>query len=679
MSQLTRTAGLGFALLASGCVKDAPVAEVKPATPPAAKVEAKPEPKKPEFNVLSRTDFNRKAQELFLPLFWSADRNNNKSLDADELAVLWGPQNAVRELYVNGKEFTPKFGEIYQRMQKAPDFTGLSPEEKARREAVLLELSQGRPTLIETDLSAASAEDKAIAEHVFNAAVILERIYAKQLGTFELLAKIPADDVASQSLFHRNQGPWCAAPKTEKDPNCSALAEKPKHISGLYPADIQADPKFCATLEKEKNGKALMDHFSTVERDGKGFKAVPYNVAFAAESESIAKELDAAAAAITSADEAGFKAYLTATAAGFRTNNWEPSNETWAALGVNNSKWYLRIAPDEVYYEPCAWKAGYAVNFSRINKDSIAWQKKLEPVKAEMEGALATLAGAPYKARDVKFKLPDFIDVILNSGDQRNPHGATIGQSLPNWGAVAAKGGRTVAMTNLYTDSDSQEALKNQMSSIFCAESMKRATTDAKAAVMSTVLHEAAHNLGPSHEYKVKGKEDDEIFGGPLASTMEELKAQTASLYFSEWLVTKNLLTKEEAEQAHLRDVAWAIGHISRGMYSADGKPKNYSQLASIQMGTLFKAGALSWKAEEKATNGTDVGCLEVDFAKWVPTVNTLAGRVLKAKGSGDKKGAEAMVKELVDAKDDWSKMKDTLSERWLRAPKATFVYSVKK
>ena len=40
------------------------------------------------------------------------------------------------------------------------------------------------------------------------------------------------------------------------------------------------------------------------------------------------------------------------------------------------------------------------------------------------------------------------------------------------------------------------------------------------------MLHEAAHNLGPAHEYKVKGKTDDQVFGGPLASTLEELKAQ---------------------------------------------------------------------------------------------------------------------------------------------------------
>ena len=85
----------------------------------------------------------------------------------------------------------------------------------------------------------------------------------------------------------------------------------------------------------------------------------------------------------------------------------------------------------------------------------------IQSVKNDLEQALAKLAGPPYKARQVSFHLPDFIDVVLNAGDSRSPHGATIGQSLPNFGAVANEGrGRTVAMTNFYTDPDSRATLR---------------------------------------------------------------------------------------------------------------------------------------------------------------------------------------------------------------------------
>ena len=177
----------------------------------------------------------------------------------------------------------------------------------------------------------------------------------------------------------------------------------------------------------------------------------------------------------------------------------------------------------------------------------------------------------------------------------------------------------------------------------------------------------------------MKGKKDDDLFGGPLAATMEELKAQSSALFFTWWLVDKKLLTEDEAKHATLRDIVWAFGHISRGMYDGAGHPKPYSQLASIQLGSMMKAGALSWKPQEQAANGTDLGCMEIDLAKWKPGVNELAKRVLMAKGKGDKADAEAMKAAFVDAKDEWATLRLTIAERWLRAPKATFVYSVKR
>jgi hypothetical protein len=651
--------------------------EAVPVANSAQAVEATPKPV--EFRALARLDFNQRAQERFVPLFWRSDANGNGALDADELVVLVGPWDATRADFVDGMGFTKRFAETYAALEKPLDDSKLDAAEKARRALLVQELAQGKPTLVETDLSQASDDEKAMYAHLKLAADAIEVLYARQKGTFGMAERIPADDVVSRAVFHRNQSPYCAAPMTEKEDACTAVVPRPPRVVGLYPEKLQADPKFCAVLEKQKNKKELMDHFSVVVEDGAGYKAVPFAQAWKGDMEAVAKELDAAAAALKSPEEEAFRKYLAAAAAAFRTNDFEPADEAWVAMDSTNSKWYARVAPDEVYYEPCAWKAGFALQLARINPESIAWQQKLEPVKQDMERALAALAGPPYKARDVKFKLPDFIDVVLNAGDQRTPHGATIGQSLPNWGKVSEKGGRTVVMTNLYTDADSRETLGEQMKSLFCSATFALGTTDPKPALMSVVLHEAAHNLGPSHDYAVKGKKDDDVFGGPLAATMEELKAQTSALYFSWWLAEKGVVSKDDATKAAVRDVAWAFGHISRGMYAANGQPRNYSQLASIQLGTAFKAGALTWKQEEPAANGKDRGCFELDLEKWKTAVDGLAKRVLMAKSKGDKKDAERMKADFVDAKDEWAGLRDVIAERWLRAPKATFVYAVKQ
>ena len=267
----------------------------------------------------------------------------------------------------------------------------------------------------------------------------------------------------------------------------------------MYPQEMLGNDKFCDELGKEAD-KKLMDPFTVVrKKDGK-LAAVPYTEEYKSDMTAVSTLL-ARAAEDLDPKEAALKAYLLAASKAFLDNDWVPADEAWAKMGVDNSKWYLRIGPDETYEEPCNTKALFHVSFALINQKSLFWQKKLDPLKTDMENELAKLAGGPYKARKVSFKLPDFIDVALNAGDARPAFGATIGQSLPNFGPVANEGrGRTVAMTSFYTDPDSIAALKETSESLLCKDTMAVYTTDAGPQLMSTVLHEAAHNLGPAHQ-----------------------------------------------------------------------------------------------------------------------------------------------------------------------------------
>ena len=678
-----RTAfGWAFLVLLAACEPKATGAQ----SPPLAPVEKAPlehQAAPPtasdngDFGRVPRLDFNRLAVEHNLPFFWRSDSNADGTLQPNELVVTWSHTAHTRAEFVDaGQRFTPAFSALYEQLSRPDVVDGFSPEELERRAAVRLELAQGRTTLVESDFSKRPPAEKKLVAHVLRVAVSIEQIYAKQKGSWGLEAKLDASDPASAALFFRNQGPECAAPKTERDPDCHALPLAQKPVSGLYPAEIQSDPKFCESLAKQKNKAQLLDHFAIVVKgEAAGtFEAVPYSKAYPSEMATIAAELDAAATDL-GAEEAALKTYLSAAAQSFRDNDWERANRAWVQMGTDNSKYYLRVGPDEVYYEPCAWKAGFALAFARINPDSVEWRKRLEPIKQELEDDLARLAGKPYRARSVGFKLPDFIDIVLNAGDNRPPIGATVGQSLPNWGPVAETGGRTVTMTNLYTDDDSQKAMMDKMSSLYCASSMKLA--DPKPSVMGIVLHEAAHNLGPAHDYPVNGKVDTAIFGGPLAATFEELKAQTAALYLPATLVERHLISQLEADTSHLQEVAWTFGQIGQGMYDPQGKPKNYAQLAAIQLGSLTTGGAVEWKPNEPAANATDRGCYEVHLDKWNASVSALAKQVLQIKARGDKASAEALKKRWVDDEGSFKAQRALIADRWLRSPKSSFVYSI--
>ena len=635
--------------------------------------QAVPAPAVPKvYDALERSTFNQLAVRLNLPLFWAEDKNGNKAIDPDEVrSLLFYP--SFTSWVKDGKldaELDLAYSSMLASIHAAPP--ELSPAEAARRSLVLEELDQARPTLVYTDLRSLPAGEKKAMREILAAALEVDRIHAMQNGMAALTARLP-DDPASRSLFRRNWGPKCVATKTEKNPACSSIPGAPKPIVDVYPASLQDDPKFCASLEARKDAKDLLAPFVVVREQGKELVGVKYSDAYAAPMQAVALHLEAAAGAL-GADEKPFADYLLAAAKSFRDNDWERADEAWSKMNGQNSKYYLRIGPDETYWEPCSQKAGFHVSFAHINKESLAWQNRLRPLQQEMETKLAKLIGWPYTERKVAFHLPDFIDVIFNAGDSRNPIGATVGQSLPNWGRVANESrGRTVAMSNLYTDADSLRMRREQATSLLDKDAVAGLADDPANALLGTILHEATHNLGPSHEYKFQGKTDSLAFGGGLSSMMEELKAQTGALYLLELLKAKGVITPEVQRQSYLDSVTWSFSQISRGMWTESGQRKPYSQLAAIQLGFLMDQGAISWDESAQAANGKDRGAFKVVFEKLPAACEKLMKQVATIKARNDKAAAEALAKKYADGD---RIPQSAIAERVLRFQKNSFVYA---
>jgi hypothetical protein len=652
-------------------------------TPPPSRGETSPpQPKKTGFDRLDRPTFNQMAVRLNLGVFWRSDANNNETVEPGEIVDLSFYPPHPR--WVESGKLTDDFVKAYERMVKEAEgkwFQGqkLDPREKARRKLVRKELDQGRPTLVFNDLSKLPEVERKLVAKLLQAAKKIDGLYAKQNGIENLAKKIPAGDTASKSLLRRNWSAECKGPRTEKIEACSAIPGGWKRVVDVYPAEIQKKAGFCEELAKHKKAKELLAPFVVVgkAKDGK-LRAQPYNEVYELYMEPIAKDLEAAAKLLGSPEKSKEKAlisYLTKAAEAFRKNSWFEADEAWAEMSALNSKWYLRVGPDEVYWDPCNRKAGFHLTLARINPESLEWQKKLTKVRQEMEDSLAKMIGAPYRARKVSFQMPDFVDIVINAGDDRKPFGATIGQSLPNWGPVAKKGsGRTIAMSNLYTDPDSLRIHRMKAESLLSSDSMKSFPEKGGLELLGIMLHEAAHNLGPSHEYKVKGKVDDEIFGGPLATVMEELKAQTAALHFVGFLTKKGVIDEKKATEAYVNAILWTFGHISRGMYNTAGKPKPYSQVSAIQVGFLMDEGVMTYDPKAKAANGKDEGCFTLHLDKLPKAAEKLMQLVGRIKAQGDKAKAAELIKKYVDSKLVPQK---AIAERILRYPKASFVYAI--
>lgn len=642
---------------------------------PTASAPAAPAPAAPaarSHRDLDRKTFNAMGVRLNLPVYWASDADGDGEPDPDEVATLLFYPAAPR--WSENGAFTPAFEEAYDQLVAAAKAPPPSGPDAARQALLQKELDEAASVLVRTDLRKADAETKEVVRRILAAAALVDRIYFQQTGAAAVASKV-ADDAASKSVFRRNWGPRCVTPQLERNEACSAAPGGAKVPVDVYPASVQGDTAACKKLEAHPDAKQLLTPFTAVrEKDGK-LTAVSYHLVYGELMNQVAAELSAAADALKDPKEEPFRTYLRAAARGFQTNDWTAADEAWSKMNARNSKYYLRIGPDEVYWDPCSQKAGFHVSFAFIDAASIALQDKLAPVQQQMEDDVAKRIGAPYKARKVTFQLPDFIQMVINAGDSRDAVGATIGQSLPNWGPVANEGrGRTVAMSNLYTDPDSMAVRRQKAASLLSKETMEHYADDPNISILSTVLHEAMHNLGPAHEYTYQGKKDDQAFGGDLASMLEELKAQTGALYFLPFLRDKGVFTEEQVKKAWVDSLVWGLNHVSRGMYTASGQRKAYSQLAAVQIGFLMDEGAITWDPKAKTADGKDDGAFRIDFAKMGPAVDKLMKAVGGIKARNDKAGALALAAKYVDSDKVPQK---AVTERMLRFPQPNFVYAI--
>jgi hypothetical protein len=625
---------------------------------------------------IDRARFNQLALRLNLPLFWATDADGDGQPDVGETRSLLFYPSSGRVLWERDGFFTPDFEEAVERIRAE---NAAAPPSDPRRELVLTELDHAAPTLVDTDLHALPEAHRAFAQHMLVVAGLMDRLYAHQVGMDAMERRVDGSDTASLSLFRRNWGPACEASVVESDARCSAIEGAPHQPVDVYPTELQATEGFCAQLEARPDAQTLLSPFTVVRAGADGaLTAVPYSVAYEEYMRPIARELRAAADAMTDPNETALVTYLRAAATSFETNEWQPADEAWSRMSVRNSQWYVRVAPDETYWEPCSQKAGFHLTFAHIDQGSLVWQDRLSPLRTDMEAALAGLATGEYTAREVSFQLPDFIEIVVNAGDDRDAFGATIGQSLPNWGPVADEGrGRTVAMSNLYTDADSLARRRAQAMSLLDTAAMGPYTDDATPGLLSTILHEATHNLGPAHDYRTPaGQNDSEAFGGQLASMLEELKAQSGALFFIDWLRQRSVIDETQAQQIYVDSIVWAFGHISRGMYTPEGQRKPYSQLAAVQIGVLLDEGALRWDPSATAADGHSQGAFSIDFARLPEACTHLMQRVMHIKATGDRAAAEALAAQYVDGD---RVPHATIVERYRSFPQVSFVYSVEE
>ena len=79
--------------------------------------------------------------------------------------------------------------------------------------------------------------------------------------------------------------------------------------------------------------------------------------------------------------------------------------------------------------------------------------------------------------------------------------------------------------------------------------------------LLSTIMHEIAHGLGPAFAHGISGKVMIREAIGPAYAGLEEAKADVVGMFGLKWLVDHGVLPKEKLEEYYASYVGWNLSH----------------------------------------------------------------------------------------------------------------------
>jgi hypothetical protein len=463
--------------------------------------------------------------------------------------------------------------------QPAPE----TRKEVAVPEAVRIDAMAARfaPVDVTVDLSALPAQEQQALARLVDAAKVMDSLFLRQVwaGNETLLLDLLKDTSpvgrARLHYFLINKGPWSRLDGNE--PFVPGVPAKPAEAN-FYPAGAEKDEveSWLKRLPDAERQRAA-GFFTTIRRAAGGLVAVPYSLEYQGEL-ALAAALLREAAGLTA--QPTLKAFLTARADAFITNDYYASDLAWMAL---DSSIEPTIGPYEVYED--GWFNAKAAFEAFIAVRDEAESQKLAKFGAERQGI------EDHLPIDPKYRNPRLgslspirvVSVVFSAGDG-NRGVQTIAYNLPNDDRVVKeKGTKNVMLVNF-------QAAKFKVVLLPISETVlappDRKDVTFEAFFSHTLMHELMHGLGP-HQINVGGRattvrqELKETY-----SAIEEAKADVSGLFALQYLIDKGTMDKSTERAMYRTFLASAFRSIRFGLTEAHGRG------IAIQLNTLLDAGA---------------------------------------------------------------------------------------
>ncbi len=504
------------------------------------------------------------------------------------------------------------------------------------------------PTTIEADLSNLTERQHKVIEFLTEAAKHADKIFWMQSSADGLNIKDSLEILlqSNDSKYLKdvyeyvtiNYGPYDLIYDGERFIG-EGPDKKPKGAN-FYPPDMTKEEFEKFIKDNPDKKEEMTSQYTVIERFNGGFKAIPYNEAYAGEVRQLVAKMRQAA---EYCDNPSLKKYIEARATAIETDNYYESDLFWMELKDNDID--VIIGPIE-NYEDAIFNYKTAYEAVVMIKDQEA-TKTLKMYHSLIDSLERKLPCDPKYIRESVGggqHILNFVNVVYMGGDCQAGT-KTIACNLPNDPEVRnIKGGKNTMYKNMM-EAKFEKIVIPIGNAILTPE--YAANVDTKAFMDFVTLHEISHSLGRDYVYANEGLSVRNALKERY-SAIEETKADILSMYNNKHLLEMGKITEDHVTKAISTYLPGLYRSIRFGAEEAHGKAN------LIQLNYLRKTGAI-----ERTEDGKFNINREIFFDK----VGELAKLVLEIEAEGDYEKAGVVldkygvmtpeIKEVIDSLKD--------------------------
>jgi hypothetical protein len=506
------------------------------------------------------------------------------------------------------------------------------------------------PAQIDADLSPLRKPERDALARLVDAARIMDALFLRQVwaGNEAMLqelaqqAAMPVGPRASRTAATRllcflvNKGPWDRL--NHNAPFIPGAPPKPEGAN-FYPAGATKSEvqQWLDGLSGQAKD-AASSFFTVIRRDGTSFAAIPYSLEYQG-TLARAAELLREAADLTA--EPTLKAFLTARADAFQSNDYYASDVAWMELDAAIEP---TIGPYEVYEDE--WfnmKAAFEAFITIRDEEET---QKLQSFGSHLQELEDNLPIDPkYRNSKLASMAPiRVVNEIFAAGDA-NRGVQTAAFNLPNdERVIREKGAKRVMLKNVQDAKFTMVLLPLAKLALAPADQQK---VSFNAFFTHILMHELMHGLGP-HDITVAGRKTtvrQEL--KETYSAIEEVKADISGLWALRYLADRKQLDPAVARSMYTTFLASAFRSIRFGINEAHGRG------IAVQINHLLDAGAFKVRPD---------GAFTVEPAKIGDAVTALTREVMTLQAEGSYAKAKDLLDRLAIVRPEVQRVLDKLA-----------------